>query len=168
MMKIIQIPVLQDNYEYLVICEKTGKAAIVDAPDASATRNAVKKAGVELTAICDTHHRWDHTGANEDLLSKQNLIVYGGANDRGRIFGQTHFLKEGDTVRLGKLSFSILDLTHSVYCFPTLLYRTDWGYGSTHLSEMDPLLLFDYTIFCHIQISPVVVCSHRSMYRPFC
>ena len=29
-MKVIVVPCLQDNYAYLVICERTGKAAVVD------------------------------------------------------------------------------------------------------------------------------------------
>lgn len=107
-MRVIQIPVLADNYTYLIICEKTDKAAVVDSPDASATRNAAKKANVELVAIIDTHHHWDHIGANEDFLSKQKIPVYAGSKDQDRIYGLSNPLDEGDEVKIGSLSFKIL------------------------------------------------------------
>ena len=35
MLKIERIPTLGDNYTYLVICEDTGEAAAIDAPEAA-------------------------------------------------------------------------------------------------------------------------------------
>ena len=39
-MKIIQIPLLRDNYGYLLVCEKTNQAAIVDPSEAAPVRTA--------------------------------------------------------------------------------------------------------------------------------
>ena len=33
-MRIVPIPCLKDNYAYLVICDRTGQAAVVDASEA--------------------------------------------------------------------------------------------------------------------------------------
>ncbi|EKD42393.1 MAG: hypothetical protein ACD_73C00180G0003, partial [uncultured bacterium] len=119
-MKVIQIPALQDNYIYLVICEKTGKTAVVDAPDAPLVRQNVKREGLELVAILNTHHHYDHIGANEDLLSKQKLDVYGGVYDRDRIPGITHTLKDNDEVAIGLMKLRVIEvpghtLGHIVY-----------------------------------------------------
>lgn len=109
-MRVIQVPVLADNYTYLVIDDESGLTAAVDTPDAAATRNAVKKADVQLAAIFDTHHHWDHSGGNQGLLDRQHLPVYGGKYDVGRIHGLSHPLEENDRVKLGSLTFEILDI----------------------------------------------------------
>lgn len=104
-MKVISIPCLSDNYAYLVICEETNQAGVVDPSEAAPVIEAITQAKVTLTAILNTHHHWDHTGGNNDLIAKYpDLAVYGHASDKGRIDGQTVFLKDGDTFTLGKLS----------------------------------------------------------------
>ena len=42
-MKIIQIPLLKDNYGYFLICEKTKEAAIVDPSEAEPFGNALRR-----------------------------------------------------------------------------------------------------------------------------
>lgn len=108
-MKVIPVPCLSDNYAYLVVCESTGHAGIVDTPEAAPVAASVKKEGVELKAILNTHHHWDHIGGNKELLKRfPGLAVYGHASDRGRIDGQTEMLETGDTFTLGKLEFKAL------------------------------------------------------------
>ena len=34
-MKVVQIPLLRDNYGYLIVCQKTNSAAIVDPSEAA-------------------------------------------------------------------------------------------------------------------------------------
>jgi hydroxyacylglutathione hydrolase len=108
-MDIIPIPCLKDNYAYLVVCNTTRQAAVVDPSEAPPVLEAVQRAGVTLTAIWNTHHHWDHTGGNKALLQAMpSLAVLAHASDRGRIEGQTAFLKHGDAFTLGKLSVRAL------------------------------------------------------------
>ncbi|MBI2338946.1 MAG: hydroxyacylglutathione hydrolase [Deltaproteobacteria bacterium] len=109
-MRVVQIPTLFDNYTYLVICEKTGVCGIVDSPDAEATWEAIRREGIEPVAILSTHHHLDHVGGNTDLVRMKKMVVYGGANDSGRIPELTHPVKEGDTVRVGNIVFKVLDI----------------------------------------------------------
>jgi len=103
-MKVIPIPCLSDNYAYLVVCEATGHAGVVDPSEAAPVAARVEKEGVELKAILNTHHHWDHIGGNKELLKRYGgLKVYGHVSDRGRIDGQTEALETGDTFLLGKL-----------------------------------------------------------------
>src|SRR5574341_1298504 len=76
-MKIIQIPLLRDNYGYLIVCEKTQRAAIVDPSEADPVMRRVEQERVALEAILNTHHHRDHTGGNDGLLSRFPLKVYG-------------------------------------------------------------------------------------------
>lgn len=102
-MRITQIPLLRDNYGYLVICEKTHQAVIVDPSEGEPVWRRVQEEGVELTAILNTHHHRDHTGGNEYLLQqKPDLAVFGAKVDEDRIPGITHRLVEGNEIRVGE------------------------------------------------------------------
>ena len=64
-MKIVQIPLLRDNYGYLIVCEKTKKAAVIDPSEADPVLARLEQESVEFEAILNTHHHRDHTGGNE-------------------------------------------------------------------------------------------------------
>ena len=57
-MKVKLLPALQDNYMYMIICEKSREAAIVDPVEPEKCLNAVKEENVKLTHILTTHHHW--------------------------------------------------------------------------------------------------------------
>ncbi len=102
-MKIITIPCLQDNFAYLLICTKTQQAAVVDPSEATPVISEIERQGVKLTTILNTHHHWDHVDGNQELNAKYaDLFIYGHESDRGRIPGQTEFLKYGDEVNFGE------------------------------------------------------------------
>ena len=102
-MRVLPIPCLRDNYAYLVVCEATNRAAVVDPSQAAPVLDAVNAEGVELVAIWNTHHHWDHTGGNAELVAAiDGLEVVGHASDEGRIPGQTGKVDDGDEVTLGE------------------------------------------------------------------
>jgi hydroxyacylglutathione hydrolase len=108
-MRIVPVACLKDNYAYLLICEETGTAAVVDPSEHEPVLAAVARERVTLAAILNTHHHWDHTGGNKGLLAKHpDLSVHAHASDRGRIEGQTVFLSHGDTCTVGKLAVRAL------------------------------------------------------------
>ena len=108
-MEIVTIPCLQDNFAYLLICPKTGDAAVVDPSEAVPVRKEIKRQNVKLTAILNTHHHWDHVGGNKELKADcPDLKIYGYASDRGRIPDQTEFLEDGDQVQFGEQSGTFL------------------------------------------------------------
>jgi hydroxyacylglutathione hydrolase len=107
-MRVEIVPCLFDNYAYLAVAP-SGEAAVVDPSEAEPVLAAVRRAGVRLCAIWNTHHHADHTGGNEGLLALHpHLRVYGHVSDRGRIPGQTDFLSEGDEVELGAIRARVL------------------------------------------------------------
>ena len=94
-MRIVPVPVLLDNYAYLVIAN-SGVAAVVDPSEAKPVLDAVAREGANLRAIWNTHHHWDHVGGNRDLLlAKPDLKVCGCAADRTRIPGITDGVQDG-------------------------------------------------------------------------
>jgi len=74
-MKILQIPLLRDNYGYLIVCEKTNQAAIVDPSEAEPVLRRIEQEKVDPVAILNTHHHRDHTGGNEDMARLGAVII---------------------------------------------------------------------------------------------
>ena len=108
-MKIVSIPVLSDNYAYLLIDEQTNEAGVIDPSEAGPVAEAVKREGVAFTTIINTHHHWDHVGGNEALVAEfPALTVYGHKKDESRTPCITHLVEEGDTVRIGTLEARFL------------------------------------------------------------
>ena len=144
------VPCLQDNYAYLLTCVETGRAAVVDPSQAAPVIAAVEAAGVTLEAILATHHHWDHTGGNAELLARwPELEVYGHQSDRGRVKGQTRFLEDGDRVTVGRAEAEVRHVpghtTGAVaYCFPGRVFTGDTLFygGCGRLFEGTPEMMF--------------------------
>lgn len=64
-MKIVPVPVRDDNYAYLLIDEPSNSAAAVDPYDVAKVRETADRLGVKLVAGITTHHHFDHSGGNE-------------------------------------------------------------------------------------------------------
>jgi len=123
-MDVILIPVLEDNYSYLVIDPATDEAAVVDCADPEPVLLEAEARGVALTSILSTHHHWDHVAGNEALVAKLGLRVYGHAEARSRIPGLTDPLESGDTFTLGSITGRAIFIPahtsdHIAYYFPS-------------------------------------------------
>jgi hydroxyacylglutathione hydrolase len=129
-MRIHQLPLLRDNYGYLLVCEKTNEAAILDPSEGEPVLQRVQQENVRLTTILNTHHHRDHTGGNEELLASGKLEVYGHESDQGRIPGLTRGVKDGDEVHIGELKGEVLFIPghtsgHVAYLFDNALFCGD-------------------------------------------
>lgn len=129
-MKITQIPLLRDNYGYLVVCEKTHQAAIVDPSESEPVLRRIAQEQATLTAILNTHHHRDHTGGNEGILAAHKVRVYGHKSDQARVFGMTHGVDEGDEIHIGELQGKVFFIPghttgHVAYLFENNLFCGD-------------------------------------------
>ena len=105
-LEITPIPCLNDNYAYLLRCPNTGTCAVIDPSEAQPVLDALNG---RLDAILNTHHHWDHTGGNDELIATfPELKIYGHTSDQGRIPGLTHELNDGDVVHIGRHKARIL------------------------------------------------------------
>lgn len=107
-MKIKLLPALQDNYMYMIICEKSREAALVDPVEPEKCVNAIKEENVKLTHILTTHHHWDHAGGNEEmckLMKENNLTVCGGDD---RIGALNKKVEDGDKLKIGELDVTCI------------------------------------------------------------
>ncbi|CAI7633660.1 unnamed protein product [Penicillium palitans] len=72
-----------NNYAYLVTDESTKKSVIIDPANppevAPELKSQIASGKIDLTAIVNTHHHWDHAGGNNDILKQfKGLQVIGG------------------------------------------------------------------------------------------
>ena len=123
-MQVYRLPVLSDNYIFLLHDRDRKEAAVVDPAVAEPVLQQLTSLGAELTAIFNTHHHSDHVGGNQQLIDRfPQVKVYGGAEDRGRIPGQQVFLQAGDRVNFADRTAEIFFVpghtkAHIAYYFP--------------------------------------------------
>jgi len=107
-MQIALVPLLTDNYGYLLHDPASGATAIVDPSEAGPVLAAAEARGWRLSHILNTHHHADHSGGNLGLKQATAAVVVGPAPDRARIPGIDIALDEGARFRLGDAEAEIL------------------------------------------------------------
>lgn len=112
-MKVNLIPLLEDNYGYLIIDESKNVGAVVDAVTPDVVLAAVNESGVKVDQVLTTHHHWDHAGGNEELNAKRPGMKFYGADER--IGALNTRIAHGDTFQIGSLK---------VTCFETPCHTT--------------------------------------------
>ena len=73
-MRVVTVPILEDNYAYLLIDCASKFAAAVDPADAKIVVAAASREGVKLTHVLTTHGHWDHAGGNNDMVFLPNIL----------------------------------------------------------------------------------------------
>ena len=92
-LRIERVPTLSDNYTYVIACEDTGEAAVIDAPEFEPVVKRVDQLGVKVVKVLSTHHHWDHSGANPDSSKRYGAPVFGHFSDADRIPAYTDGLE---------------------------------------------------------------------------
>ena len=103
------IPILSDNYAWLLTDQASGASAIVDPADARACIAAIEDAGGRLDMILITHHHDDHIAGVDAVRARFGCKVVGAAADAHRLPKLDTELREGDTVELGQSSLRVID-----------------------------------------------------------
>ncbi|MGZ5043440.1 MAG: MBL fold metallo-hydrolase, partial [Methylobacter sp.] len=81
MLIILTLPVLNDNYIYLIHDPASGQTAAVDPAVAQPVLDALEQKGWRLTMILNTHHHGDHVGGNLELKQKTGCAVIAPLSD---------------------------------------------------------------------------------------
>ena len=122
MLTILQIPVLNDNYIYLLHDPVSGETAAVDPAVAQPVLAVLAQKSWQLTYILNTHHHPDHVGGNPELKQKTGCTIIAAVSDQHRIPGFDRGVVDGDVITLGKHSAKIISTPghtsgHVVYHF---------------------------------------------------
>ncbi|MCK9606254.1 MAG: hydroxyacylglutathione hydrolase [Methylomonas sp.] len=108
MLNILLLPVLTDNYIYLVHEPVSGKTAVVDPAVSEPVLMALRYHDWQLDYIFNTHHHPDHIGGNLQLKQATGCKVIGAAIDQSRIPGIDIPLDDGDTFAFGTQTLQII------------------------------------------------------------
>ena len=104
------VPILKDNYAWLLRDTETGATAIVDPAEGAPIIAALEAAGGRLDLILLTHHHGDHI-ADTDVVRARfpGVKVVGAAADAHRLPKLDQAVREGDTVQLGNAAARVID-----------------------------------------------------------
>lgn len=95
------------NFSYLIICEKTGKAALLDPGIAGPGAwykfrkiwKLIRNHGLELVYIINSHRHYDHVKGNSYFRRKSGAPVI--SYEKG--------LRENDTIEIGQVSLKVIE-----------------------------------------------------------
>jgi hydroxyacylglutathione hydrolase len=109
-LEVIRIPVLSDNYVWLVREISSGEVMVVDPAVAEPVLATATDLGWTITHIWNTHWHPDHTGGNAEIKAATGCTIIGPEAEAARIPTLDVQVKEGDTVRLGTIEAKVIDV----------------------------------------------------------
>lgn len=105
-----RLPVLNDNYVWLLHEPVQQKTAVVDPALAEPVLDALEENGWTLDYIFNTHHHFDHVGGNDALKAATGCQIIGPLADKDRIPGIDIALGDGDIFDFGAERAMIFDV----------------------------------------------------------
>lgn len=110
-MKIISLPVLEDNYIHIMRDDVSASTVVVDPALAAPVIEAVNKHGWSVTHILLTHHHGDHIGGVPGLISAfPECETYGFTHDQARLPPLTYPVSDGDELMIARTKFEVWHL----------------------------------------------------------
>lgn len=104
MITVTVIPVLFDNYTYLL--DYGPGAAVIDPGEAFPILRSLKDRGLKLTTILNTHYHIDHVSGNEELKHETGCQVIG--PDDTRVPGLDRAVADGDNITFGSSTVEVI------------------------------------------------------------
>lgn len=119
---IVPVPVLRDNYVWLVHDEESGETAAVDPSVGPPVLAAAEELGWTISQVFNTHWHPDHTGGNQAIHDATGAPVTGPEEVR-RVYQPDRVVAEGDRVRIGGHEAEIWEIPahtvgHIAFYFP--------------------------------------------------
>ncbi|HLC96718.1 MAG TPA: MBL fold metallo-hydrolase [Candidatus Nanoarchaeia archaeon] len=149
-----QIPVGEmQNFCYLIGCEKTKIAAVVDpAFEEGKLYEAAQKHGLTINVILLTHTHFDHIEAVGRVSAETKAAIYVHKNEASAVSGDVHTVTGGDTIKVGTVPVKVIETPgHTpggvTYQSGKKLITGDAlfveGCGRTDLQGADPEVMWD-------------------------
>ena len=106
-LEIVRVPVLADNYAWLIYDPTTADAAVVDPGDAGPVLAEAKARGWHVSQVWTTHWHPDHTDGNA-AMKAAGATVTGPRAEAAKIPTLDTMIGEGDVVRLGTFTGKVM------------------------------------------------------------
>lgn len=101
MLEVACVPVLSDNYVWLLHDGKSGETVVIDPAVADPVLEAAAARGWRIGQIWNTHWHGDHIGGNAGIKAATGCTVTGPAAEQAKIDTMDRAVGEGDRVRIG-------------------------------------------------------------------
>lgn len=123
MVEIACVPVLNDNYVWLVHDPESRETVAVDPAVAEPVLEEADRRGWAITQIWNTHWHPDHIGGNAGIRAATACRITGPAAEAAKIPDLDVAVREGDSVRLGRLRADVWEVPahtagHIAYYLP--------------------------------------------------
>ena len=166
-MDVIIIPLLSDNYGYLLVDTHTKEAAAVDPVEPDVVQGILKEHNLHLKKILTTHSHYDHAGGNAEMAKRYpGIEIFGGVGDGVQAVtnevGNSAQIPLGRDVRIEVIEAPCHTRGHVLYLAKDtsnkeaedVLFTGDTlfvgGCGSTYLILSQPRILFQLTLHVFI------------------
>lgn len=106
--EIVTIPCLSDNYAYLLRETKSGKTALIDAPETAPIAAEIARRGWTLHEIWITHHHGDHIDGVDAL--RRGATVRGASKDARRLPALDEPFRAGGSFEFAGHEVEVLDV----------------------------------------------------------
>ena len=103
------VPVLSDNYVWLIHDADSGEAAAVDPSVADPVLRAAEAQGLRITQVLNTHWHPDHTGGNDAIRDTTGCTITGPA-EAERVSKIDRIVAEGDRIQVGGSEAIVWDI----------------------------------------------------------
>jgi hydroxyacylglutathione hydrolase len=171
MLEIVRIPVLNDNYVWLVHEPVSGETAVVDPAVADPVLVQAAVHDWRITQIWNTHWHPDHTGGNAGIKAATGAFVTAPAAEAARIPTLDRTVAEGDKVMLGGVEAVVIEVPahtagHIAYHLPDegviFVGDTLFAMGCGRLFEGTPAQMFaNMKRLAALPPETVVYCAHE-------
>ncbi|MEA3008829.1 MAG: hydroxyacylglutathione hydrolase [Sphingomonadales bacterium] len=151
MLEIVAVPVLSDNYVWLVHDPESDETVAVDPSVADPVLAAAATRGWRITQVWNTHWHPDHTGGNDAIRDSTGCAVTG-PSEAERVSTMDHIVAGGDRARLGGIEAEVIDIPahtagHVAFHLPaaSVVFTGDtlFAMGCGRLFEGDAAQMFD-------------------------
>jgi hydroxyacylglutathione hydrolase len=169
--EIVRIPVLDDNYVWLMHDDDSAETVVIDPAVAEPVLAAAAARGWTITQIWNTHWHPDHVGGNAEIREATGCHITGPRAEAAKISTLDTLVAERDTVRIGAHVATVLDVPahtagHIAYHLPAanaaFVGDTLFAMGCGRLFEGTPAQMFDNMAkLAKLPDATMVYCAHE-------
>ena len=109
MLEIVPVPVLRDNYVWLVHDPASGETVAVDPSVAEPVLEAAAARGWRISQVWNTHWHPDHTGGNDAIRAATGCAITGPA-EAERVSKMDRIVAGGDRAKIGAIEAELIDI----------------------------------------------------------